>query len=597
MDTLGIPWPIPSGFVTIAFASTLLVLVAFVATRLADQSEKSMGPPSADARWTLLQILGLLGRICRTIAANALNTLVYAVTLGRHTRHQGRLWRWWGKWEWTNWNRSLSGETKEVFRPESEQALCQELQQELQRKPSLKVRVAGSGHSFNLSPLSPELMVSLEDYRLAPPSPKPNRFDAGERVEWLDEVVVMENGEEKKEIRVRVAAGMRLRDLTRTLWSKGVALPVTGSTDAQSLAGLLATDVHGTGQRNGFISEQVRSVRIVDSTGRAKTLTPDSSAFRAAIGGLGTCGIITEVELACEPAFTLEKSSLLVRRSLVDENIAQLVQQYDHVSFYELGGVNSDHIRMNVWQRSIRAPSALLNLRRVFSELVDMGVSGFVFEGAILLRLWKKARFKMEAGRLADFILFLFKLTMDGKHSVHPVSTGFTRTLFFRHEELEFCLPIDKYRVCMEELRQLLADREFLTVIETRFAPANRTPSLLGPGAVSVGTEPRMVCFIDLNPSVSYGEEIGGLFKDAAKILQKHGGLPHLGKQVPDLRAPQTIGGPTPPVPTPYGERLAEFQKARDELDPEKGHFMADGGTSLKYRMFANEFTDRVIGR
>ena len=65
----------------------------------------------------------------------------------------------------------------------------------------------------------------------------------------------------------RVQAGVRLRDLNKSLWSAGLALPVLGSTDAQSLGGLIASDLHGTGRDHGFLSEQVLALTVLVGVG------------------------------------------------------------------------------------------------------------------------------------------------------------------------------------------------------------------------------------------------------------------------------------------------------------------------------------------
>src|SRR5690606_38279243 len=118
------------------------------------------------------------------------------------------------------------------------------------------------GHSFNDSPLSDDTMISLDDY---------------DRILELDVT-----GK-----RVRVQGGIRLRDLNAALWDAKLALPVLGSTDVQSLAGLVATDLHGTGRDHGFLSEQLLSLRVIAADGTAQTVRPGDPLFHAAIGAIG----------------------------------------------------------------------------------------------------------------------------------------------------------------------------------------------------------------------------------------------------------------------------------------------------------------------
>ena len=174
--------------------------------------------------------------------------------------------------------------------PETEAEICA-----LVREAS-KVRVVAGGHSFNASPLTSGMMLSLD------------RYDRILSVDLASRVV-------------RVQAGVRLRDLDEYLQKLGLAFPVLGSTNAQSIGGLVATDLHGTGRDHGFLSEQILALRIVDAAGVARTFRPGSDVFHAAIGGLGTCGIVTEVEIQCVPSFNLEKSLRIVPRRWVRANI------------------------------------------------------------------------------------------------------------------------------------------------------------------------------------------------------------------------------------------------------------------------------------
>lgn len=488
---------------------------------------------------------GRLLRAPRTLAVNTLNTFVYVLSLGTYVLHHGRFLG--SVRKWVNWNQVISCQPKAYWRPRNEQELRQCL---LDSQPA-RVRIVGSGHSFNASPATNEFQVSLERYKL----------DTDEWLEWTN----------KERGIVRVSAGMKLRDLTRTMWKQGWTLPVLGSTDAQSIAGLLATDVHGTGRTHGFLSEQILCLKLMDAQGNVRTFRRESGAeeyetFRAAIGGLGACGVLLEVELQGVPAFNLEKTSWLMQRSWVDRHLADILREHEHVSFYELGGINAEHVRMNVWKPTGRAPSALLRMRRITSEVLDILVSGFLLE---LASTWASKR-KL----VSDVALFAFKLLMDGKHSVHPAPLGFTRMLYFQHDELEYGVPYENYHRCIDELRQLLVDEKFVSLIEVRFTPPNRSPALLGPGAGD-----RQICFIELAPTLSYGRRrLDDVFTKATKIFQRYGGRAHLGKQMPEVDVDR--------MKKMHGQRFVQFQRARDRQDPLRLE-----------RRFTNEFTQNVLGR
>ena len=64
-----------------------------------------------------------------------------------------------------------------------------------------------------------------------------------------------------------------MRDVSRQLWKHGYALAALASHDAQSIGGLIATNVHGTGAKlDAFVSEQV--VRYAGGGRPGATPTP-----------------------------------------------------------------------------------------------------------------------------------------------------------------------------------------------------------------------------------------------------------------------------------------------------------------------------------
>jgi FAD/FMN-containing dehydrogenase len=460
-----------------------------------------------------------------TFFLNTLNTLVYVLSGGRTTLHEGHYSRRRGLWR--NWNRTVAFRPQRYETPETEEDICRIVRE------SSRLRAVGGGHTFNDSTRTEQTLLSLDRYG---------------RVLEVD----------TDQLRVRVQAGIRLRELNEVLASHGLALPVLGSTDAQSLAGLIATDLHGTGREHGFLSEQVLSLRIVNARGEAETFRPDSNVFHAAIGAIGTCGVVTEVELRCVPAYHLEKSAWIIKRGEVDGSLERFLRVHDHVSFYYMGGVDVEHVRMNVWDHvgTERRLSPLQRPRKMVGEIFDMIFSGY---------LLGFARSREQNRLLAALGLRLARLLMHGRRSVYPASTGFGRKLFMRHDEIEYGIPFERHRECLKEVQALLKRRGIFSIIEVRFTP-DRSQALIGPG---VG---RRTCFIELAPSTGYGEDvIASLFHEAEDLFLAHGGQPHLGKVARAMDGERM-----------FGERFVRFQQARLQQDPEG--------------RFTNAFTDRVLG-
>jgi hypothetical protein len=411
---------------------------------------------------------------------------------------------------WGNWSREYYCIPKKYFVPETEQEICDIV------RNAKKVRVVGGGHSFNASPLCDDVLISLDKYNKILDINKEDRI-------------------------VKVAAGIRLVDLEKILQLHGLALPVLGSTDHQSLAGVVATDVHGTGKDHGFLSEQILELRIVDANGNAHTYNSQSDIFHASIGGLGLCGIIIEVELQCVQSYNLEKSVQVFDIDWWEQNYEKLLAENDHLSIYYLGGTALKQVRVNIWNHTLAPVSANSAFWKKILEFSDiMGAGCFVGIATI---------FRLEHF-VGKFLLFIVKHIFSQKNHIYTWNEGFARTLFFRHDEIEMGIPFENFRACINDVRNLLLEERFVTFIEVRFTPS-KSEALIGPG---VG---RRTCYIEL--ATSSGQDTTHVYQLFEKLLLKHGGQPHMGKKMwlnsEDFK-------------TIYGKRLEHFMSARLKQDP-----------------------------
>ena len=182
--------------------------------------------------------------------------------------------------EWRNWGRNVSATPAEV----QDAGSVHEVADAVRRAASsgLRVRVAGSGHSF--TPL-----VATDGLLL--------------RVDRLSGVV----GIDRERRRVRVLAGTPLHVLNPALQALGLALPNLGDVDRQTISGAIATGTHGTGTRRQGIAAAVSGLTLVLADGSTLECSAEvePEVFGAARVGLGALGVVTEVELQCVPAFRL----------------------------------------------------------------------------------------------------------------------------------------------------------------------------------------------------------------------------------------------------------------------------------------------------
>lgn len=108
----------------------------------------------------------------------------------------------------------------------------------------------------------------------------------------------------------RVQAGMRWRDLQDALDPLGLAVHTMQSFANFTVGGAVSVNAHGRYVGNGPVVNSVRALQLVLADGSVVEATRKRHAglFRAAVGGYGAVGVITEVELDLAQNIRIERS-------------------------------------------------------------------------------------------------------------------------------------------------------------------------------------------------------------------------------------------------------------------------------------------------
>ncbi|WEO94515.1 FAD-binding protein [Streptomyces sp. FXJ1.172] len=178
----------------------------------------------------------------------------------------------------TNWARTITYRAREFHRPRSLDELAALV------AGSSRVRVLGSGHSFN---------------RIADPGPDGVLLSTA----GLPPVTEVDTAART----VRVSGGVRYAELARTVHAHGLALPNMASLPHISVAGSVATGTHGSGVDNGPLASAVREVELVVADGTAQVMGRDDPRFDGAVTSLGALGVVTALTLDLEPAYEVEQ--------------------------------------------------------------------------------------------------------------------------------------------------------------------------------------------------------------------------------------------------------------------------------------------------
>lgn len=264
--------------------------------------------------------------------------------------------------------------------------------------------------------------------------------------------------------RVRVQAGITLRELNRELHARGLALPNLGDVDSQTVAGAIATGTHGTGAALGSLSTAVVGAQIVTGDGTVVDIDEDHPWMNAVRTNLGALGIIAELELACVPRFLLHAQEAPMPLSKVLDQLDELVAANDHFEFFWFPHTTKTLTKRNNRVASDASSAPLSPVRRLIDDEL---ISNVAFEQVQRLVAWKPVLTE-RINSLSGSLLGPRSYT-DYSHRV------FASPRRVRFREMEFALPRSHARQVLGELqRWFSADRERVSFpIEVRFTAAD----------------------------------------------------------------------------------------------------------------------------
>ncbi len=450
-----------------------------------------------------------------------LNIILNALTFGHYLWLEGRVLH--GLFR--NWGRRFRYRPQRFEQPASEEELIYLIKQ------AKDLRFFGSAHSFNDGVVADTTLVSLDRY-------------AG---------VVREDPANK---RLTVKGGTRVRDVVRLLLDRGWAFKALPSHDAQSIAGILSTDVHGTGRDWGFVSETIVDLKIIAGDGQTKTVVPTDDLFRAAIGGVGAVGVISEVTVQAVDRFNVEQKFEISDLSYVESHLDELLYHNDHLSLYLFPFTTKCQI--SSWNRTTKPKSFLGPLREFIAISFDA-----------LLAAWF-GNLMAYTGTLKKLSHFTHGLK-KGTDLVMESNKAFNRTIYHLHQELEFTVPFEQ---TFEMCRRFVGLYEYMylekplpyPLFEVRFTPAGHERTLIGAG------RGRRSTWIDLVIDDSHGFE--EYYAAAEELMKEVGARPHLGKFC-QAHTPQDME-------ILHSTYFTKFLQIRDQQDPQ--------------RKFTNVFTRRLFG-
>ncbi|PRA11884.1 FAD-linked oxidoreductase [Arthrobacter sp. MYb211] len=380
------------------------------------------------------------------------------------------------------------------------------------------VRTMGAGHSFTPLVQTSGVLLNLDG------------FQGIEEVDALTHEVTFR-------------AGTRLWQIPRLLRPYNLALANMGDIDRQSLAGAICTSTHGTGLAFTGFSGMVSGLRITLADGTEMRASPTENAelFQAARVSLGALGVITHVRLRCVPEFMLSAVERVEDIDQISKSFIERSRSTDHLEFFWFSGTSRALVKANT--RLPAGSSAPNSPGKVSTWLNDELLSNGALQAICTLGALRPQLIP-RLNRLAAAAL------SERKHTGQWYRV-FTSPRRVRFTEMEYALPLESFGTAFAEFRAYLAKAPAPVVfpIEVRTAAADDTWLGTASGRPTV--------YLAVHRYVR--DNVPEYFPAAERILRRHGGRPHWGKE-------HSLGASQLSALYP---RFADFQAMRSTVDPQ----------------------------
>jgi FAD-linked oxidoreductase len=352
---------------------------------------------------------------------------------------------------------------------------------------------------------------------------------------------------------VRVGGGTVLADLNEQLAELGLAMENLGDIDRQTIAGAISTGTHGTGAQLRNISAQVEGLELVLGDGSVRHLNAatDPGLLRAARVGVGALGAISAVTLRCVPAFTLLRVDAPHPREEVLDSFDERAEEHDHFELFSFP----------------YSDLALVLERNRTEEPPRPRGRGVAYLNDVVLENWALEALSATGKAIPRLIPSLSRLAgrlASGSRTSDRSDRVFANDRRVRFTEMEYALPREHGPEAARRVVEWVRSNRYPVFFPIEMRVSAGDDAMLSPA------HERDTAYIAVHQY--RGMEWRPYFEAVEAIMNDYNGRPHWGK-----RHFQTAASLAERYPA-----WEEFQRARDTLDPQ--------------RLFANEYTDRVLG-
>jgi L-gulono-1,4-lactone dehydrogenase len=426
---------------------------------------------------------------------------------------------------WRNWAGDQTCSPAEMAHPRNRDELAAAVV--AAASAGRRVSVVGSGHSFTETAISEGTMIDARALR--------GTLD-------VDTSTGL----------VKVGGGTVIAELNEELHRLGLAQENLGDIDKQTIAGAISTATHGTGAKLRNLAAQVEGLELVLADGSVRELGPaDGDLLRAARVSIGALGAISAVTLRCVPAFTLRRVDAPHPREEILDSFEEHAAAHEHFELFTFPYADSALVlERNRTEESPRPRGKVATyLNDVVLEnwaLEAISATGKVFPAAI-------PRLSRLAARLAS-----------GGAITDRSDRIFANERRVRFTEMEYGVPRKHGPEAVRRVIEWVRSNRYPVFFPIEMRVTAADDALISP------SHERDTAYIAVHQY--RGMEWRPYFEAVEAIMNEYEGRPHWGKR--HFQTAETLA--------PRFPRWADFQAARDQLDPN--------------RVFTNQYAARVLG-
>jgi len=322
--------------------------------------------------------------------------------------------------------------------------------------------------------------------------------------------------------------------MSKQIWDKDLSVINMSDIDVQTLDGALATSTHGTGLYLGSMSSDATGYELVSGKGELLRVSEESNAdyFHALGNSLGCLGVMTKIQMQCEPSYNLREDVWAVK---LDEAFERMEEWRDNNRHFELFALpHCDYaipITLNKSDKSIPAiqpeTSDAYEAFRLLAKIVDV------------LPFMKTTIMNIGAS------------TVEPETRIGPSASVFGNLRDILFNEMEYTVAAEDGPQCLREILDTIRKQNINVIfpIEYRYVKADNI--WLSPFYKRDG------CSISCHNF--HDKDYKKYFAAIEPIFWKYGGRPHWGK-LHSLGAKQMAA---------LYPKFSEFKRVRKELDPQ----------------------------